>query len=68
MADGVLEIRTYRLKPGSRDRFHTIFRDETLPLPRGHGVDVIGAGPSLADADHYVLVGRAVKAAVASAA
>jgi uncharacterized protein (TIGR02246 family) len=51
-----LEIRSYRLKSGQRDRFHQLFERESLPLLRRHGVDVVAYGPSLHDADSFFLI------------
>ena len=52
----VLEIRSYNLKPGTRDRFHQLFVNEALPMLRRWNVDVVSYGPSLHDADSYVLM------------
>ena len=52
----VVEIRSYNLKPGSRERFHALFLREALPMLRRWNVDVVGYGPSLHDADSYFLV------------
>ena len=52
----VVEIRSYNLKPGTRDRFHALFLREALPMLRRWKVDVIGYGPSLHDADSYFLM------------
>jgi hypothetical protein len=52
----VLEIRTYRIKPGMRDAFHQLVADEAIPLVRAHGIRVVRFGPSLHDADSYVLM------------
>ena len=50
-ADVILEIRSYNLKPGERERFHDLFVRESLPLLVRAKVDVIGYGPSLHDDD-----------------
>lgn len=55
-ATTMLEIRSYTLKSGQRDRFHQLFERESLPLLRWHGVDVVAYGPSLHDADSYFLI------------
>ncbi len=52
----VVEIRSYNLKPGTRDRFHQLFLKEALPMLRRWKVDVIGYGPSLHDKDSYFLM------------
>lgn len=53
---GVVEIRSYRLKPGSGSAFHRLVVDESMPMLERWGVDVIAFGPSLDDADLYVLI------------
>lgn len=52
----VVEIRSYNLKPGTRDRFHKLFLDEALPMLKRWKVDVVGYGPSLHDKDSYFLM------------
>jgi len=52
----VLEIRSYRLKPGGRVAFHERFVWESLPLLRQRGIDVVAYGPSLHDSDSYYLM------------
>jgi ketosteroid isomerase-like protein len=52
----VVEIRSYNLKPGTRDRFHQTFLNDALPMLGRWRVDVIGYGPSLHDADSYFLM------------
>jgi hypothetical protein len=51
-----LEIRSYNLKPGARDRFHQTFLKEALPMLNRWKVDVVAYGPSPADADSYYLM------------
>jgi NIPSNAP protein len=48
-----LEIRTYRLKPGTRDAFVRAMREEAIPLLREAGIQVVDAGPSLASEDGH---------------
>jgi len=58
-ADGdrsVLELRVYRLKPGSGEAFHRLVLEESLPLLERWGVEVVAFGPSLGDEDLYHLV------------
>jgi ketosteroid isomerase-like protein len=55
-ATRVVEIRSYHLKAGTRDRFHQTFLKEALPMLRRWQVDVVGFGPSLHDADSYFLM------------
>jgi len=52
----VLEIRSYNLKPGTRDRFHQLFLKEALPMLKRWKVDVVAYGPSLHDQDSYFLM------------
>lgn len=52
----VVEIRSYNLKPGTRDRFHALFEREALPMLRRWKVDVVAYGPSLHDSDSYYLM------------
>jgi len=53
---GVVEIRSYRLKPGSGRAFHRLVVEESMPMLQRWGVDVIAFGPSLDDQDLYVLI------------
>ncbi|GAA1976258.1 NIPSNAP family protein [Catenulispora subtropica] len=43
----ILEIRTYRLRPGTREEFLRAMAEETIPLLLKAGIDVVAAGPSL---------------------
>jgi hypothetical protein len=52
----VVEIRSYNLKPGTRDRFHQLFVTSALPMLRRWKVDVVGYGSSLHDLDSYYLM------------
>jgi ketosteroid isomerase-like protein len=52
----VLEIRSYTLEPGTRDRFNGIFLREALPMLRRWKIDVVAYGPSRHDADSYFLM------------
>jgi ketosteroid isomerase-like protein len=53
---GVLEIRSYNLKPGTRERFHRRVLEEALPMLKRWNVDVVAYGPSLHDSDSYYLM------------
>ena len=55
-AAAVLEIRSYNLKPGTRDRFHQMFLKDALPMLRRWKIDVVGYGPSRHDQDSYFLM------------
>lgn len=52
----VVEIRSYNLTPGTRDRFHQLFLKEALPMLQRWRVDVVSYGPSLHDQDSYFLM------------
>ena len=47
----VVEVRSYNLKPGTRERFHERLVNEALPMLQRWQVDVIAYGPSLHDRD-----------------
>jgi hypothetical protein len=47
----ILEIRTYRLKPGSGDEFVRVMREESRPLLARFGIDVVDCGRSLVAED-----------------
>ena len=51
----LVEIRAYRLKPGTRDDFHAAMTRQALPMVRDYGMDVVAHGPSPIDADGYFL-------------
>ncbi len=53
-----LEIRSYNLKPGTRDEFHRLFLEEAYPMLKRWNVDVVAYGPSLHDENSYYLMRR----------
>lgn len=52
----LIEIRTYRLKPGTGGQFHQLVGGESVALHTRWGMDVVACGPSVGDADTYVLI------------
>ncbi|NZA26226.1 NIPSNAP family protein [Luteimonas sp. SJ-92] len=50
----IVEIRTYRLKPGMRDGFLAFFRTEAIPLQRSLGIRVAGPFVDIDDPDRVV--------------
>jgi len=52
----VVEIRTYKLKPGTGADFHRLVVEESVPMLERWGVEVVAFGPSLDDDDSYVLI------------
>jgi hypothetical protein len=61
-SSGVLDLRTYKLVAQSGEEFDRIFRERALPMLQRHGIEVVGFGPSLEDADLYYLM-RAFRSA-----
>jgi hypothetical protein len=55
-ANRLVEIRSYNLKAGTRDRFHQLFERDALPMLRRWKIDVVAYGPSLHDGDSYYLM------------
>ena len=52
----MIEIRSYNLKPGTRNEFHKLFLEQALPLLEKWKAEVVTYGPSLHDSDSYFLV------------
>lgn len=55
-ASRIVEIRSYNLKPGTRQRYHDRLVREALPLLERWKVDVVSYGPSAHDDDSYYLM------------
>ncbi|WP_327004335.1 NIPSNAP family protein [Dactylosporangium sp. NBC_01737] len=49
----ILEIRTYRLKPGTSDEFVRVMREESVPLLEASGIRVVDYGASLVAEDGH---------------
>jgi hypothetical protein len=56
----IIEIRSYNLKPGSRNELQKLFIEQALPLLKKWKVDVVDYGPSTHDEDSWFLI-RAYK-------
>ncbi|MBB4220056.1 NIPSNAP family protein [Variovorax guangxiensis] len=56
MKQMLLEIRTYRLKPGTLDAFHQAMHERAVPMLRGKGMDVVAYGKSDHEEETYHLV------------
>ncbi len=52
----LVEIRAYRLKPGTRAGFHEAATSRALPMVRAYGMDVVTHGPVPHDDNGYFLV------------
>lgn len=53
---GIVEIRSYNLKEGTREEFHRLFEEGAVPLVRKWGIDVVAHGPSPHDETSYYLI------------
>ena len=51
-----MEIRSYNLRPGTRDEFHRLFVETALPMLQSWKVDVVRYGASSHDNDSYYLM------------
>jgi hypothetical protein len=49
----VIEMRTYRTKPGLRPRFLDVFRTRSMPAHAELGMPILGPFPSLEDPDVF---------------
>jgi hypothetical protein len=49
----IVEMRTYKLKPGSRDHFLEIFRARTMPAHAEIGMSILGPFLSVEDPDTF---------------
>jgi quinol monooxygenase YgiN len=52
----LLEIRTYRLKPGTLEAFHETMHERAVPMLRSKGMDVVTYGKSDHEEETYHLV------------
>lgn len=52
----LVEIRSYRLRPGTAAAFHRLVTERCVPLLQRWGVDVVAFGPSLDDDHAYYLI------------
>lgn len=49
----IIEMRTYKLKPGKRSEFLTIFRSRSMPAHAEIGMKIVGPFLSLDDPDTF---------------
>ncbi|MEW6402636.1 MAG: NIPSNAP family protein [Chloroflexota bacterium] len=54
----LIEIRTITLQPGTRDEFHRLVIEESLPMLKRWGLEVVVYGPSLHDENSYYFMRR----------
>ncbi len=51
----LLEIRTYRLKPGTIEAFHNAVHTKAVPMLQAKGIDVVAYGRSNHEEETYFL-------------
>jgi hypothetical protein len=49
----IIEMRTYKLKPGTRERFLQIFRTKSMPAHAEIGMRILGPFLSIEDPDTF---------------
>jgi hypothetical protein len=49
----IIEMRTYKLKPGKRDKFLAIFRTKSMPAHAEIGMKILGPWLSIEDPDTF---------------
>lgn len=52
----LVDVRSYKLKPGSAAAFHHAVSTLSVPMLRAWGTDVVAFGPSPHEADTYFLL------------
>jgi len=52
----LLEVRTYRLKPGTLEAFHDAVHTKAVPMLKAKGMDVVAYGKSDHEEETYYLV------------
>lgn len=54
--NSLLEMRLFKLKPGTRAEFHRVSQDGTIPMMRRYAITVLDFGPLLNNEDGYFLL------------
>jgi hypothetical protein len=52
----LVEIRSYKLRPGASGEFHAAVKDSAVPMLLRWGTQVVAFGPSAHEAETYFLV------------
>ena len=52
----LIEIRSYKLKPGAAAKFHDVVVEQAMPMLLRWKLDVVAFGPSQHEPDSYFLV------------
>lgn len=50
----IVEVRTYRIKPGRRDEFIKFFETRSIPALRSHGMKILGPLLDLENPNKFV--------------
>lgn len=50
----IVEVRSYRIKPGRRDEFITFFESRSIPALHAHGMKVVGPFLDLENPNKFV--------------
>ena len=50
----IVEVRTYKIKPGRRDDFITFFTTRAVPAQRAHGMHILGPFLDIENPDTFV--------------
>ena len=53
-----VEFRSLNIKTGTREQFHRLYIQESLPLLKRWNIDVVAHGPSLHDENTYYVICR----------
>jgi hypothetical protein len=54
----IVEFRSLTLKPDTREKFHSLFAEKSLPLHTRWNIDVVAHGASLHDEITYFVIRR----------
>ena len=52
----IVEVRTYKIKPGRRDEFIKFFETRSIPALQSHGMTVLGPLLDLENSDKFVFL------------
>src|SRR5262245_43906224 len=52
----LVEFRSLSLKPGTREKFHRLYIEQSLPLLKRWNMDVVTYGPSLHDENTFYVI------------
>jgi hypothetical protein len=52
----IVEVRTYKIKPGRRGEFLEFFETRSIPALRSHGMNILGPLVDLESSDKFVFL------------